>query len=120
MGRRALAAWLLLLTYLLAAALPGSLWADPARARASAIVANRGQWDPRARYMADRGAMRIWFSAAGALYDLSDGGGHGHRVMQRFVDASAATPDASGVLPGGWSFIGAGGSAVTLVGGLVR
>jgi|GEM_PF-1257232 len=82
-----------------------ALYAGPPRPGGGAIVENRGQWNPLARFMAERGGLRLWFADGGVTYDLDDGAGAGHRLRQRFVGASASSPVALRRLPGIWSFL---------------
>lgn len=65
-------------------------------------IENRGQWDPRAAYMVDRGSHRVWFARDGVAYDLDGAFGARHVVRLRFVGALAETPTA--VMPEGGLF----------------
>ncbi|HVZ37936.1 MAG TPA: choice-of-anchor D domain-containing protein [Candidatus Kapabacteria bacterium] len=68
------------------------------------FIENRGQWDARARFLLDRGTMRVWFASDAVVYDVGAAAGARHAVWMRFAGATPRGPVPAGIEPGRWSF----------------
>lgn len=91
-------------------------YADPAAP--FSFVENRGQWRAPARFMLDRGMMRVWFAPGEVVYDLSDGKseGRGHLLRQRFHGSSHVSPVGLGAQDALRSYLKEGRPLVETVG----
>ncbi len=96
--------------FIVIAILPATSVAQTPDAPLSApgFIENAGQWRPEARFMYERGPLRVWFGTGGILYDLAGPEG-GHLIRVSFGSGAVRRTAGEGRLPGNVSFLGPGG-----------